>query len=217
MFTGIIQTVGTVRSLQRGAQSATLVVDAPELRRPIADGASVCVNGVCLTVTFSNERLVSFDVVNESLQRSTLGGTAAGQPVNLEPSLRVGDPMDGHYVQGHVDGTAKLSQIGSGDTSLWWFEVEGDLIRYIVPKGSIAIDGISLTVAALQGNRFGVAFIPTTLETTTMGGRQVGDRVNIETDILVRTVVATLERQEENQSTEHPSTLTVEGLKAGGW
>ncbi|HPD29262.1 MAG TPA: riboflavin synthase [Phycisphaerae bacterium] len=192
MFTGIVQAKGTVRSVRPTGNGVRLVLDAPGLPRPISNGASVCVSGVCLTVTRCDAQTIEFDVVAETLSRSTLGGLKPGDRVNLERSLRAADRLDGHIVQGHVDGTAIVSGISSDHTAT--FEATEDLRTYIIPKGSIAIDGVSLTIADVSGRHFSVALIPSTLAETTLGNLRVGDRVNIETDILARTVVTTLRR-----------------------
>lgn len=220
MFTGIVQAIGVVQSLHRRPTGVRMVVDAPDLARPIADGASICVSGACLTVVASDEVRLEFDVIQETLARTTLGGLSPGTRVNLEPSLRPVDRMDGHFVQGHVDGTAGLRRIPSGTAGgLWTFEAPGELMPYIIAKGSIAIDGVSLTIASVQDNTFGIALIPATLERTTLGRLRPGDRVNIETDILVRTIVATLRRYSASGREPSPggTGLTVEQLIEHGW
>lgn len=221
MFTGIVQAMGVVQSIGRRATGARILLAAPDLPRPIADGASICVSGTCLTVVSSDSARIEFDVVHETLSRTTLGDLAPGSRVNLELSLRPSDRMDGHFVQGHIDGTGRIRQIGGGtDNPLWTFEAPADLMPYIVPKGSIAIDGVSLTIASVgPDNTFGIALIPTTLRATTLGQARPGDRVNVETDILVRTVVATLRRYFEagGRETPTPSGLTLEALRENGW
>jgi riboflavin synthase len=217
MFTGIIQTMGIVRSIQPQGAVVRLVLDAPDLTRPIVHGSSVCVSGVCLTAVAHDAVRVEFDVVPETLSRSKLGRLRIGQRVNLEPSLRVGDPMDGHIVQGHVDGLAEVIEIRrDGDGVVGWFRVEVALLDTIVPKGSIAIDGVSLTLAEVRADRFSVAWIPTTLELTTLSELRTGDRVNIETDIVARTILHQLRRIEPGLSGER-SGLTVELLREKGW
>ena len=227
MFTGIVQTMGVVESIGRRSTGARLVVTAPELSRPIADGASIAVNGVCLTVASSDASRIEFDVVPETLSQTTLGELRTGSRVNLEPSLRVGDRMDGHIVQGHIDGTASIVSIETGSQGqMWTFQVDRKLSPYIIVKGSIAIDGISLTVARVGSDgTFSVALIPTTLRMTTLSHARVGDRVNIETDIFARTVVSTLQRimvdsaaGDSSGSCESArSGLTIEALREQGW
>jgi riboflavin synthase len=163
----------------------------------VRHGESVAVNGVCLTVAeISNGRL-SFDVIPETLAKTNLGRLKAGDEVHVERSLRVGDRFDGHVVQGHVDGTARVVAVRS-DPADWRMTLEplAELARYIVPKGSVTLDGVSLTVAAIDGVRFDVALIPTTLQITRLGKRKVGDEVNLECDVLTKTIVATMERLE---------------------
>jgi len=215
MFTGIVQTLGVVRSLSRRPDRARLVVDAPGLARPLDFGASVCVSGACLTVVSSDDSRVEFDVVPETLARTTLGGLAPGGRVNLERSLRAGDPMDGHVVQGHVDGIGRVVQVRTGDEGyVVTFSADESYLPFIIPKGSIAIDGVSLTLAAVEADAFSIALIPTTLEGTTLGSLRVGDRVNVETDILARTIVTTMRRWQAAAAAPH---LTVDMLRENGW
>ncbi|MGQ9650802.1 MAG: riboflavin synthase [Phycisphaerae bacterium] len=206
MFTGIVQALGTVRSVRSSGNEVRLVVDGPGLPRPILAGASVCVSGVCLTVTRCDAQAIEFDVVAETLSRSTLGNLKSGDRVNLERSLRATDHLDGHIVQGHVDGTAMVSRISSDHTVT--FEATEDLRPYLIPKGSIAIDGVSLTIADVSGRHFSAALIPSTLAETTLGNLRVGDRVNIETDVLARTVVTTLQRWRDG-ACEHGITMDL--------
>lgn len=215
MFTGIIQAVGVVRSVRPTSTGARLDVAAPDMERPIADGASICVNGACLTVVSCDATSITFDVVPETLNRSTLGSLRPGARVNLEPSLRADGRLDGHIVQGHVDGKARVRHVEqSGRDSVWTFSATAELLPYLIPKGSVAIDGVSLTIANVDGDSFSVALIPTTLERTTLGKLRLGDEVNIETDILSRTVVATLQRMAGRGAGE---SLTVERLREQGW
>jgi riboflavin synthase len=214
MFTGIIQAMGKVRTLSRGSAGARLALDAPDLPRPIADGASVCINGACLTVTQSDAIHIEFDVVPETLSRSTLGSLKPGDRVNLEASLRAGDRMDGHIVQGHVDGVARISEIANeAGGHVIRFAPDEALMPYIIPKGSVAIDGISLTIADVGGGTFDIAIIPTTLEWTTLGSARVGDRVNVETDIVARTIVTTLQRMQGSSD----GGVTMEMLREHGF
>jgi len=215
MFTGIVQAMGTVRSLQKLSAGARLVLDAPDLERPIHHGASICVNGACLTATNSEEFRIAFDIVPETLRCSTLGSLGPGDRVNLEQSLRPGDRLDGHMVQGHVDGIARAQQVRtSGADKLWTFSAEAHLMPFMIPKGSVAIDGVSLTIAGVDRDTFTVALIPTTLAQTTLGSLRPGKRVNIETDIVARTIVATLQRWREAPGREP---ITIEMLQANGW
>ena len=177
MFTGIVREVGTVASFD----GTRLVV---ETGTDAAIGDSVAIAGVCLTVTGRENGTLTFDVVSETLDRTTLGRLAAGARVNVEPSLRAGDPLGGHVVQGHVDGVGSLRDRGD----LTWFDATPEIVRYCVEKGSIAVDGTSLTVAAVDEDGFAVALIPHTLDATTLGSLEVGDLVNLEVDVLAKYV-----------------------------
>jgi riboflavin synthase len=177
MFTGIVREVGTVSAFD----GSRLVV---ETGTEAGIGDSVAISGVCLTVTGRENGSLAFDVVGETLDRTTLGRLAVGSRVNVEPSLRAGDPLGGHIVQGHVDGHGSLR--GRGD--LTWFDAPPEITRYCVEKGSIAVDGTSLTVAAVDDDGFAVALIPHTLEATTLGLLEPGDPVNLEVDVLAKYV-----------------------------
>jgi riboflavin synthase len=185
VFTGIVREVGTVAAFD----GSRLVVMAPETAAHLAVGDSVSVAGVCLTVVRSDEGGVAFDVVPETLSRTALGDLQAGDSVNLEPSLRVGDPLGGHVVQGHVDAVGRVRSITpEGESRRVWFEAPEAILRYCLEKGSIAVDGASLTVAALDDDGFEVALIPHTLEVTTLGALEPGDEVNLEADVLAKVV-----------------------------
>ncbi|HPF40028.1 MAG TPA: riboflavin synthase [Phycisphaerae bacterium] len=189
MFSGIIDRIGVIQKIAESAGGRVLSIDAPGYWSGLADGASVAINGVCLTLTRADATSASFDVIAETLRRSTLGDLRQGDRVNLQKSMVVGDRIDGHFVQGHVDAVATIAAIEqSSKESIWWFEPGADAMRFMVPKGSVAIDGISLTIAAVEASRFSVALIPTTLELTTLNSRRAGEHVNIETDILVRSI-----------------------------
>ena len=185
MFTGLVREVGDVVSMQNGR----LVVTAPETARGAALGDSVAIDGVCLTVVAHDDSTLSFDAVPETLARTSLGTLDHGSRVNLEPALRAGDPLGGHIVQGHVDGVATVRSVdGEGDGRRVWFDAPQDLVKYVVEKGSIAVQGTSLTVADTDENGFAVALIPHTLEATTLGGLEPGDKVNLEVDVLAKYV-----------------------------
>lgn len=177
MFTGIVREVGTVVSFD----GSRLVV---ETGQEAAIGDSVAISGVCLTVTAQENGDLAFDVVAETLDRTTLARLAAGAKVNVEPSLRAGDPLGGHIVQGHVDGVGSLRE----RNGLTWFDAPPEINRYCVEKGSIAVDGTSLTVAGVDDDGFAVALIPHTLEATTLGSLEPGDPVNLEVDVLAKYV-----------------------------
>ncbi len=185
MFTGIIEAVGKVASIERGGSSVRLTVSAGKVAEDVQLGDSVAINGVCLTVVHAAPPLLSFDAVPETLRRTSLGDLRGGSSVNLERALPVGGRLGGHVVQGHVDGTGRIASIRPvGDS--WWIyvDVAPELMRYIVEKGSIALDGISLTVAESADRTVAVSIIPHTWENTTLSDKRAGDAVNIECDIL---------------------------------
>jgi riboflavin synthase len=185
MFTGIVREVGTVDSFV----GSRLVVTGPGTAAGVAVGDSVSVAGVCLTVVEAAEGRLSFDVVPETLARTALGRLEPGDSVNLEPALRVGDPLGGHVVQGHVDAVGRVRSIEPEEESRRvWVDAPESVVRYCLEKGSIAVDGVSLTVAALDDDGFEVALIPHTLEVTTLGRLEPGDHVNLETDVLAKVV-----------------------------
>jgi riboflavin synthase len=195
MFTGIVREVGTVESIEPAAGGgARLVVRAPETADGIAQGESVSVAGVCLTATEIHETAIAFDAVPETLARTTLGALEPGARTNLEAALRAGDPMGGHLVQGHVDGVGTVLALEpEGDGARLTVGLPENLTHLTAEKGSIAIDGVSLTIAALDGTEIEIALVPRTLAETTLGGLAAGDRVNVETDILARQVERLLE------------------------
>ncbi|HEX3224926.1 MAG TPA: riboflavin synthase [Gaiellaceae bacterium] len=176
MFTGIVRDLGRVASFD----GSRLIVDT-EIDAGLGD--SVSVNGTCLTVVANDDGL-SFDVVTETLSRTTLGELAAGDAVNLEPALRAGEPLGGHIVQGHVDAVGRVRSTGEPV----WIDAPADVLRYCVGKGSIAVDGVSLTIAALDDTGFAVALVPHTLAVTTLGQAQPGTPVNLEIDVLAKYV-----------------------------
>ena len=184
MFTGIVRHVGTVTGVRPGPSGRRLSIDLGPLAEALAVGDSVAVAGACLTAARVAGRTAEFDVMGETLSRTTLGTLAAGSRVNLERSLRLGDGLDGHLVQGHVDGLAEVRAIHRGGQHLIEFAACGSLTDQMVPKGSVAIDGVSLTLVGVGEGTFRVALIPTTLAQTTLGGLRVGEKVNVEADII---------------------------------
>jgi riboflavin synthase len=190
VFTGLVEASSTVRSLYRQSQGARLEVEAPEAFGDVARGESVCVSGVCLTsVPGAAAGLLRFDVSAETLERSTLGALGPGDGVNLERALAVGGRLGGHVVQGHVDATAPVTRLESSG-GFWRLGVRlgEDWARYVVEKGSVALDGISLTVASLDAGELTVAVIPETWRATTLSHRRPGDLVNVEVDVLAKYV-----------------------------
>jgi riboflavin synthase len=189
MFTGIVRERGRVESVDGGTGGVRLVIDAPATAAQSSLGDSVAVSGVCLTVVGAENGTLAFDAVPETLRRSSLAQLAPGDSVNLEPALRAGEPLGGHYVQGHVDGVARVRAVqAEGDGSRVWIDPPADLLRYLVEKGSVAVEGVSLTVAELDAEGFAVALVPFTLAETTLGGLSEGAVVNLETDVLAKYV-----------------------------
>jgi riboflavin synthase len=193
MFTGIIETTGVVRSICPDRGGLVCTIEAETIAPETAVGASIAVNGVCLTVVSRDERAFTVEIVPETVARTTFGGLRPGDRVNLERTLRLSDRIDGHLVQGHVDGVGRIAARETAGNSLWYtVEIPEALRPYLIEKGSIALDGISLTIARLTGNMCAVAIIPHTASVTTFGDRQVGDRVNIEVDMIAKYVEALL-------------------------
>ncbi len=189
MFTGIVRERGRVAALDGGDAGVRLRIVAPETAATVALGDSVAIGGVCLTVVAVVDDELSFDAVPETLGRTALGRLKAGDDVNVEPALRAGDPLGGHVVQGHVDGVGSVRSIEpEGEGRRIWIDAAPDIVRYCVEKGSITVDGVSLTVAGLDGAGFAVALIPHTLTVTTLGALAAGDPVNLEVDVLAKYV-----------------------------
>jgi riboflavin synthase len=185
MFTGIIDILGTVRHVEPEGAGRRLVLDRFPAPDPLRRGESVAVNGVCLTVAELGPDAFTVQAGPETLRRTNLGELRPGDRVNLERALRVGDRLGGHWVQGHVDGVGRVEQrIPQGEWETFWFACPVELAAQLVPKGSVAVDGVSLTVVDVEPARFSVAFIPYTLAHTTFGAKRPGATVNLETDIL---------------------------------
>ena len=189
MFTGIVEELGTVVALEHGRGDARLVLDGPRVTRGTRLGDSIAVDGVCLTVTSNVDSVFGVDVMPETLARTSLGALVPGSLVNLERAVRADGRLDGHLVQGHVDGTGTLL---SRDPGPRWDDLviglPATLARYVAEKGSITVSGVSLTVTSVGEDRFGVSLIPTTLAATTLGRLVVGDRVNLEVDVIAKYV-----------------------------
>jgi riboflavin synthase len=213
MFTGIIEEVGTIRSIHSGAQSGRVTVSARVVTEGVKLGESIAVSGVCLTVIEFDSKSLAFDISAETLSRTTLGRLRPGSPVNLERSLAVGGRLGGHIVQGHVDGTGEfLSRQPAGDGVVIRFSYRSELGRYICLKGSIAVEGISLTVSNLGEGWFEVAVIPHTLKMTNLETLSSGDKINLEVDIVAKYI----ERLIGNQ-TEPKSKLTLDKMRELGY
>ena len=189
MFTGIVRELGRVVSVEGGAGGVRIEIDAPETATLTAVGDSVSIDGCCLTAVAVGGARLRFEAVPETLARTALSALAPGAEVNLEPALRSGEPLGGHYVQGHVDGVGIVTSVEpEGGGARLAVEAPEELRRYLVEKGSVALQGVSLTVAALTEAGFEVALIPHTLEATTLGRLAPGDRVNLEADVLAKYV-----------------------------
>lgn len=185
MFTGIIEHLGKIENTQRKPDSMVLYVNISDLTKDVKEGDSIAINGICLTATTINGSVVTFDVLTETLSRTSLKGIKSGDRVNIERALRVGDRLGGHFVSGHIDGTGIVERKTTvpGQTTMW-FKVSNELAGMMIKKGSIAIDGISLTLVDVTNNKFSVALIPFTLTETTLGFKDVGDTVNLELDMI---------------------------------
>jgi len=195
VFTGIIETKAEVGSVDARSGVTRLEIDAPSIAREVAVGESVAVNGVCLTVTAASADRISFDAIAETLEKTSLSDLVPGAKVNLERAMRADGRLDGHIVQGHVDGVGRVRELRhDGDDVRLFVACEREISQFLVAKGSVAIDGVSLTVVGVGDEGFDVALIPLTLELTTLGGRREGDRVNLEADVLGKYVKAYLDR-----------------------
>jgi riboflavin synthase len=189
MFTGLVETLGTVRRVEAAGSGRRLTVAAPALAGALAIGESVSVNGACLTVVAGDGETRAFEAGPETLRRTNLGGLAVGERVNLERALRMGDRLGGHLVQGHVDGVGRIAdRQRQGDWELVWFSCPAELAAQMVPKGSVAVDGVSLTLVDVAADCFSIALIPHTLANTTLGFKGPGAPVNLETDLLAKYV-----------------------------
>jgi riboflavin synthase len=189
MFTGIVEELGEVVAVEHGRESAIVRVRGPLVGSDAEHGASIAVNGVCLTVVEHDAAVLGFDVMAETLSRSSLGALQAGDRINLERAMAATDRFGGHIVQGHVDGTAHILRRTPGDRwEVVRFTLPPELGRYVVEKGSITVDGVSLTVSAADSDSFEVSLIPTTLALTTLGHKSVGAVVNLEVDVIAKYV-----------------------------
>jgi riboflavin synthase alpha subunit len=187
VFTGIVRERGRVAVAEHTGGGLRLRVEAAGIAESVEPGDSVAVAGCCLTVTAARDGALEFDAVPETLARTTLGGLAPGAEVNLEPALRAGEPLGGHFVQGHVDGRGRVTALDrDGDGARLAVELAPDLLRYCVEKGSIALDGVSLTIAALGAGGVEIALVPFTLEHTTLAALRPADEVNVEVDLLAK-------------------------------
>lgn len=216
MFTGIIEEVGTVMAVHHGSSSSFIKIQADKIFEDIHLGDSIAVNGVCLTVTEFSKKIFKADIMNETLERSSLGQLKNGSHVNLERAMAANGRFGGHIVSGHIDGIGKISDINNDGIAVWYvISTTSHILRYIVEKGSIAIDGISLTVAKVTDSSFSVSIIPHTASQTILSEKKVGDTVNLENDIVGKYVEkliasATTDKQQD-------SSVSLEFLAANGF
>lgn len=198
MFTGLVQGVGILTGIKFDANSAEIAIQLPANFENIQIGESISVNGVCLTVTKNQEnaQLISMDIMGVTLAASNIGDLEIGNAVNLERAMLIGDRFGGHIVQGHIDGTAKLvSRELSDNWETFRFEIAQHLRVYLVPKGSVCLNGVSLTISKITNDGFEVSLIPTTMELTNLAQLRIGDKVNIEVDVIAKYVQALLENR----------------------
>ena len=194
MFTGIVETVGTIRKARTRRGFLDLEIEARGLARQVKRGDSIAVAGVCLTATATRRHRFSTQAMSETLDRTTLGSLERGGRVNLELPVRLSDRLGGHLVQGHIDGIAHVIRVEDDDGALRvWMSASDEVLRYLVPKGSVTLDGISLTVVEVGPTSFQVALIPHTLDVTTLGRVVIGDRFNVEVDVLAKYVERLME------------------------
>ncbi len=216
MFTGIVEEIGKIRSIQRGQRSAVLGIQAREILSDLHIGDSVAVNGICLTVTTLPGNGFTADVMPETMDRTGLGDLHIGDPVDIERAMPANGRFGGHIVSGHIDGTGRIRKMRRDDNAVWYtIEAAPDILRYVVEKGSITIDGISLTVAEVGKDHFSISAIPHTLSVTVLGQRREGDKVNLETDIIGKYVEKLMQPAEPAAEPEHR--LTREFLSRYGF
>ena len=215
MFTGIVEEVGVIRQIRRGAHSSVLTIGAETVLSDLKIGDSVAVNGVCLTATSLGSGFFTADVMHETLRRSSLGSLTSGSRVNLERAMAANGRFGGHIVSGHIDGTGTITALRKDDNAVWYtISASQELLRYIVEKGSIAIDGISLTVAEVGESWFSISAIPHTVAVTTLGEKRPGDTVNLENDVIGKYVEKLLRPQPQETA---KSSLTLEFLAQHGF
>ncbi|MDF2473966.1 MAG: ribE [Anaerocolumna sp.] len=215
MFTGIIEEVGTVKAVIKSTKSAKIIIGASRILEGTKNGDSISTNGVCLTVTEIYDNSFTVDVMAETMRKSSLSGLSQGDKVNLERALQVGDRLGGHMVSGHIDGTGTIRNTQKEDNAVWvTISADAMILRYIIPKGSITIDGISLTVAYVDDTIFKVSIIPHTKEVTTLLNKKVGDYVNLECDLVGKYIEKLLKPKEKQE--EHCN-IDLEFLSRNGF
>lgn len=231
MFTGIVEEIGTLKAVQKGRHSAVLRIQAKKILEDVHIGDSIAVNGICLTVTEFTQSEFAADVMHETMSRTNLGQLRQGSPVNLERAMAANGRFGGHIVSGHVDGTGTIASITRDDNAIWYtISAAPAILRYIVEKGSITIDGTSLTVARVSDKDFAISAIPHTVAVTILGQKKVGDQVNLENDILGKYVEKLLQggiqsswqngqfmAKGSDDSTQKKGRITMEFLTANGF
>ena len=206
MFTGIVEEIGRIKNVQRGAKSITFCIEASKVLADTEIGDSICTNGVCLTVTdispaAEGKGWFKADVMPETIRKTSMAKLQVGSKVNLERALTLNTRLGGHIVSGHVDGIGHVVRKEQDDIAIWlWIECDANLMRYIIPKGSVTLQGVSLTVAKVEATRFAVSLIPHTQEKTTLHASVAGDVVNIETDIIAKYVEKLMVTSDDDQS-----------------
>ncbi|RWZ58900.1 riboflavin synthase [Halobacillus fulvus] len=215
MFTGIVEEIGTLKSVKSKTESLEVTVKADKILDDVNLGDSISVNGVCLTVTSFTDQTVDFDVMPETYRATTLHELSQGSPINLERAMAAGGRFGGHLVSGHIDGTGKIVSKNPESNAVYYdIELPDELIHYFVYKGSIAVDGTSLTVFGVKDNKVTISLIPHTMEHTVLGGKGPGDKVNIECDMIGKYVAHFL----QGQQSEHPkSALSKQFLSDNGF
>lgn len=215
MFTGIVEELGSIRSVRRGQHSSVLSIAAKDILSDLKVGDSVAVNGVCLTATTVDSGGFTADVMHETLNRSSLGSLTVGSHVNLERAMAANGRFGGHIVSGHIDGTGTITALRKDDNAVWYtISASQELLCYIVEKGSIAIDGISLTVAEVGESWFSISAIPHTVAVTTLGEKRPGDTVNLENDVIGKYVEKLLRPQPQETA---KGSLTLKFLAQHGF
>lgn len=198
MFTGIVEEIGKVESVVKSTKAASIIISASKVLEDVKVGDSICTNGVCLTVTSFDKYRFTVDVMAETMRKSNLKNISLGSEVNLERALKVGDRLGGHIVSGHIDGTGRITNYEKEDNAVWiTIEASFDLLKYIILKGSIAIDGVSLTVAFVDDSAFKVSIIPHTKEVTTLLKKDIGELVNLECDMVGKYIEKLLQVKEQ--------------------
>ncbi len=218
MFTGIIEEIGTVVNIVRNSNSASIEIKANEIMFDIKKGDSISTNGVCLTVSSYKSGSFNADVMPETMKVTNLGELRPGSEVNLERALTPSSRMGGHFVSGHIDGTGRIADVRSDrNASLLTVQTAENIIKNLVYKGSVAVDGTSLTVVDVGRSRFVVSIIPTTKEDTTLLKKNIGDTLNIECDLIAKYITNTLRQEVENEKAPSGRGLTLDSLKEKGW